>query len=126
MSKPQKRRVIVRLTARDKDDPQALLAKVRRACKAKNIDLYLRSETNPSDHAPSAYDVALEQLETAALRHAAAALEEKDKGKEKQPATKAGAKRARSALWRWIKRHAELGWGLAFRLAEWAIRKKCA
>jgi hypothetical protein len=113
-SPPGKKRCRLRLTRRQQDDYKPLLDATRLALKSQ-CDLVLEVRTCddssdvPEPEQPPERRLAAEQLEAAALRHAAAALDSRAAEVEKAPETQSDG----SSWWDRVKAFGKLVGGLA-------------
>jgi hypothetical protein len=132
MTTPRKRIVTVRLTARDINDPAAILDAVREALRAQDMQLRVCSlHENPTQSTEPEKQIALEQLETAALRVAAQHLDDKARelearggqAGEESPSPEQIAK-TRKKLIDWVKSTAKAGWRVTVVSAlDWAKKQ---
>jgi len=132
MSKPRKRRVVIRLTPRERTDAKAALDAFRVALKPTGVSFAVLSrEETREENADADRRMANEQLETAARKAAAVVLDQKAAELRQQaPAcTKADdeGKATAEARWKLLVKLQELaakGWTWTVGAAlDWALKK---
>ena len=131
MTAPKKRKVVVRLTSRQKEDAKAILDAVREALRPKYVQLEVRMRPEtPEERTESERRVAVEALEAKALTALAADLERRAAASppptaQSAPSPAAVAK-ARKSLWDHTKALATAGWKVTVLAGlEW-LKKKAA
>jgi hypothetical protein len=131
VSKPRKRRIVIRLTNRQKEDPQAILAAVRVALR--NVDVQLQIRTvegpppTPEEEAEHTRRMAQEQLEAAAMSAAAAQLESNAQKLRSGQGAPAGTDvpKAEATLWERMKKLMAKGWQITVgAVLDWATKAK--
>ena len=122
MTTPRKRIVTIKLSDRDKADPKAIMDAVRDALRKKNFEL--RVHNAPVESGDPVRQVALEQLEAAALTVAAKLLDDRaresvepQQGKKRTPASPGTIAKARKKLWDWTCFLGKMGWEVTVKKA---------
>src|SRR4051794_25065094 len=106
-----KRKVVIRLTNRIPDDPRSLLLAGEEAFRPGEIEIRVEAES-PEKAAEGAPSLPNEQLEIAAMEHAAEVLDEKDQRIQGVPAipTKIEVVEKVGRVRAWVAARSQSGW----------------